>query len=253
MDDSDVTWLETVELPMLSWTQARAYQDAQWNQTGERSDLFDTIDAILHRYDALDRLDWACGDTKLPIEQRERIARGFFHVAAWTALATNELNEGQKAWAVTLLKKKSQQVERILAVWMASSDPHALLVRALRDSWAGVTAIEIGRIVEQICDGWGFAIPDRLSKAETKTLQKRFAQLAATPEVVEAVVHWLPAVPDFERRVLHAGAVLASEGSERSAAALRPILAEADTNRAWVTRIWSACAPKGSAVASMLR
>lgn len=257
MNEEDLAWLENVELPDLTWSEARAHQQAQWDPSCERSNRFDAIEDIRGRIDAMGRFDWACGDTQFPIEKRERIARAYFRAAAWESMASNELNEGQKAWAITQLKKKSQDVDRILGVWMASEDPHATLVRALRDAWPTATAIDIGRVVEKICDGWQFAVPDRFSKASMRTLAKRFAALA-TPEVVEAVLRWLPTIPDFERRVLHAGTVLASDGSERCAVALRPVLAEAEqreagTDRAWVVGIWSRLAPKGSAVAAMLR
>lgn len=253
ISESDLVWLETVELPPLSWATARRYQESLGPDPRPPDPLFDAIDECRKRFWRMDRLDWECSNGKAPIAERERIARAHFRIAAWEALASNELNEGNKAWAVTQCKTKRSEPERILAVWIASADPHAKLVGALREQLPGASAVEIARIVEKICNGWMFACSEpRVSKYERKTAMKRCTTLAATEGVVDAVLQWLPVVPDFERRVLHAGTVLAADGSERCANALRHVLAEAP-DRAWVVGIWSKLALKGSPVAALLR
>jgi hypothetical protein len=251
VSDADLVWLETVELPPLSWATARRYQDLLGPEPRPPDPLLDAIDECRNHFWRIDRLDFECADGKVPIAERERIARAYFRIAAWEALASNELNESQKAWAVTQCKTKKSEPERILGAWIASVDPHAKLVGALREQLPGASAVDVARVVEKICDGWIFAVPGRASKAQLKTAVKRCATLAATDGVVDAVLQWLPAVPDFERRVVHAGTVLAADGSERCATALRPVLAEAP-DCAWVVGIWSQLAPKGSPVAALL-
>ena len=252
ISEADLVWLETVELPPLSLAGARHYREETQGKVDRSPDpLFDAIDECRNRFWRIDRLDHECADWKVPIAKRERIVRAYFRIAAWEALVGNELCESQKAWVVTQCKTKKAEPERILAAWIASVDPHAKLVGALRAQLPGASAVEIARVVEKICDGWIFAVPWGASKAQLKTAAKRCATLAAIDGVVDAVLQWLPAVPDFERRVVHAGTVLAADGSERCAAALRPVLAEAP-DRAWVVGIWSKVAPKGSPVAALL-
>ena len=259
MEPAALAILETIELPPLSAAARSAYQS---NMHGADSAPLNA----LHRQLALDEATAALQDLTRAPEERERIARAYFRCAAWDALAGNEFTEYQKSWRVKWAKGRAEQ-ERILAAWSATTDPHAQLIVELRAALPAVGPVDIAAYAATICHGWSLSTPDREQDYEPspKVIRKKIAALAAKPAIVGAVQRWLPTLDaaDYERRALHAGVVLAADGSAASAALLAPMLAEADTwpdandeetprNRAWIVKVWSKLAPAGSAVAALL-
>ena len=205
--------------------------------------------------DALTAARQLMTDSKQPLELRERATRAYFRAVAWDALLGNELTEYQKVWPL----KKAKQ---LVGAWIASDDPHAKLAAELQ-----ARELPVIETVEAICRGWSLRTPDNEEDYEPspKVVRKKLIALAGQPGIVDAVRAWLPTLDadDYARKVLHAGAVLAADGSKLSAKTLAPILEEAASwsdparfedvrPRPWVIAVWSKLAPKGSVVASLL-
>lgn len=259
--------LETVVLPPLTPDVRTAHADysnlrgakamgfpVTFEQTPEDAALGAQLNEILIQLqDPLVAAKRAITDAKQPLELRERATRAYFRAAAWNELLGNELTEYQKVWPL-------RKAKQLIGAWVASADPHATLAGELASR--GQPVIET---VIAICRGWSLQSPDHEEHYEPspKVIRKKLIALAAEPKIVDAVHAWLPTVDDYARRVLHAGTLLAAEGSKRSAAALAPILDDAASwndprrfediaPRTWTIAVWTKLAPKGSAVAKLL-
>ncbi len=261
--------LETLVLPKLTPALQAVHADYSSLRTAKAMGLVATFeqtpeedaqgrqinDLLCVLQDALGAARKLIADAKQPLELRERATRAYFRAVAWDALLGNELTEHQKVWPL----KKAKQ---LVGAWIASQDPHAKLAAEL-----DTRKLPVIETVAAICRGWSLQSPDNEEDYEPspKVIRKKLIALAGQPGIVDAVRTWLAALEpsDYARRVLHAGAMLAADGSELSATTLEPILEEAASwvdpgrfedvePRAWTLAVWKKLAPKGSAVASLL-